>query len=350
MKAQSPRPKRRGNVHEFSPGVKISVQIGEDVSDERLQFVKQLGVGWVNINTKGAGATAESMIRFKSKVESAGLKVWNIGNSDVHNMEAVTLNLAGRDQKVEEYKQYLRNLGKAGIYYTTYAHMGNGIWSTERELTRGGSSARAFNLAKADKGYWAGKEYAMPLTHGRRFTEKEIWDNYTHFITQAATVAEETGVRMGIHPDDPPVKELGGVPRCIFSSFEGYKRALDIADSDNVGVCLCCGCWLEGGPAMGADVVDAIKYFAGRNKLWKIHFRNVDKPLPHFKETFMNDGYESMYRIMKALVEVDFKGNVIADHIPQMVGGHYAGTAYQIGYMQGLLERAEAEVKAKRRG
>jgi mannonate dehydratase len=67
-------------------------------------------------------------------------------------MEEVTLNLPGRGKKIEEYKTYLRNLGKAGIYYTTYAHMGNGIWSTEREFTRGGASARGFDLAKAERG------------------------------------------------------------------------------------------------------------------------------------------------------------------------------------------------------
>jgi len=163
-------------------------------------------------------------------VESAGLRVWNIGNSDVHNMEEVTLNLPGRDQKIEQYN----------------AHMGNGIWSSERATARGGASARSFNLSTA-KGTWAGKEFRGPLTHGRVYSEKEIWDNYEYFIKQVAPLAEQLGVFIGIHPDDPPVPMLGGVPRCIFGSIEGYKRALEIANSPNVGVCLCCGTWLEGG-------------------------------------------------------------------------------------------------------
>ena len=75
------------------------------------------------------------------------------------------------------------------------------------------------------------------------FRTDEIWDNYTYFIRQVAPVAEENSVRIGIHPDDPPVPELAGVPRCIFANFEGYKRAMEIADSPNVGICLCCGCW-----------------------------------------------------------------------------------------------------------
>ena len=73
-------------------------------------------------------------------MEAVGLKVWNIGNTSVHNMEEVTLNLPGRDKKIAEYQQFLRNLGRAGIFYTTYAYKGNRIWSTEKEATRGGAT------------------------------------------------------------------------------------------------------------------------------------------------------------------------------------------------------------------
>ena len=62
-----------------------------------------------------------------------------------------------------------------------------------------------------------------PLSHGRVFTKEEIWENYTYFIKKVVPVAEEAGVRIGIHPDDPPQPMLAGVPRCIFSNFEGYK-------------------------------------------------------------------------------------------------------------------------------
>lgn len=333
----------------LEPGIKLSVQVGSDPTDEDLQFVRQLGVPYVNIWVRAKDATVENFLRLRRKVEGAGLRIWNIGNLDVHNMEEVTLNLPGRDRKIEEYKQYLRNLGKAGgIYYTTYAHMGNGIWSTEPETTRGGALARAFDLSKATEGRWAGKVFRGPLTHGRRYTAEEIWDNYAYFIRQVAPVAEAEGIRIGIHPDDPPVPELGGVPRCIFSSFEGYRKALEIADSPNVGMCLCVGCWLEGGRLMGRDVIETIRYFGRRGKIFKVHFRNVSAPLPHFVETFVDDGYMDMYKVMRALHETDFRGAVIADHIPAMAGGLRAGTAYSIAYMRALIERAEAE--AGRRG
>jgi mannonate dehydratase len=328
--------------HPWPPGIKISVQMPTDPSDEDLQFVQQVGAHYVNIPTQGKTATAENFIRLKTKVESAGLRVWNIGNSDVHNMEEVTLNLPGRDQKIEQYKNFLRNLAKAGLHYTTYAHMGNGIWSSERATARGGASARSFNLATA-KGTWAGKEFRGPLTHGRVYTEKEIWDNYEYFIKQVAPLAEQLGVFIGIHPDDPPVPMLGGVPRCIFGNIEGYKRALEIANSPNVGVCLCCGTWLEGGELTGLDVIGAIHCFAKLGKLWKIHFRNVTAPIPHFVEAFVDSGYMDMWKIMRALREVEFDGVVIGDHFPQMVGGPRVSVAYTVGYMKALLARANAE-------
>jgi mannonate dehydratase len=92
---------------------------------------------------------------------------------------------------------------------------------------------------------------------------------------------------------------------------------------------------------MGKDVIDTIHYFGKRNKIFKVHFRNVNQPLPHFTETFLDDGYADMYKIMKALKDVDFDGVLIADHIPSMVYPQ-VGTAFSIGYMKGLVERVYA--------
>lgn len=324
------------------PGIKVSLQISTNATDEDLQFAQQLGIEYVNIPTGRDRATLENFIHLKKRVEAAQLKVWNIGNSNVHNMPEVTLNLAGRDKKIEEYKTFLRNLAKAGIYYTTYAHMGNGIWSSPRETTRGGASARAFDMNKNPKGYWIGKVFEGPLSHGREYSEEEIWENYTYFIKQVTPVAEELGIRIGIHPDDPPVPVLAGIPRCVFGNFDGYMRALEIADSPNIGVCLCAGTWMEGGEHMGKDVVEAARAFAKMDKLWKIHFRNVSGPIPRFVESFVDNGYTDMQKLMQTLYEVDFRGALIADHVPRMVGGSRAGWAYSIGYIKALLAGVKA--------
>jgi mannonate dehydratase len=320
----------------LTPGIKIALQLPDSFTPDDLAFTKQLGVGYVAVST--VAGRYEDFAEIKRRIESAGLRVSNIGRAKVHNMPEVVLNLPGRDERIEEYKQYLRDLGRAGIHYTTYAHMGNGIWSSDAEPTRGGAPARSFHMATA-KGHWLDQTFEPPLTQGRTFSEKELWDNYTYFIRQVIPVAEEAGVRIGIHADDPPVPVLGGVPRCIFGNFAGYVKALEIADSPNVGVCLCCGTWMEGGAAMGKNVFDAAREFARIGKLWKIHFRNVTAPVPDFVETFVDDGYTDMKKLMRTLVEVDFRGILIADHVPRMAEPR-SGWAYSIGYIKALYDMA----------
>ena len=326
------------------PGIQIGASVSADASDEDLQLLQQLDVEWAMVSINGpAQHSVESYRRLSERLADYGLRIYRIANHSVHNMEEVTLNLPGRDAKIQEFLTFIRNLGEAGIRYNTYAHMGNGIWSTGSAEGRGGVTARTMDLENA-KGHWPGKVFEGPLTHGREYSEEELWDNYEHFIRQVVPVAEEAGVFIGIHPDDPPVYPLGGVPRCIFGTFEGYKRAIEMADSPNIGVCLCVGCWLEGGEAMGADVHEVIRYFGERRKLFKVHFRNVSNPMPDpWQETFMDDGYMDMHHVMRALREVEFDGCIIPDHIPGMLGGSGTGLAYSIAYMRALVQAVNNE-------
>jgi mannonate dehydratase len=351
------------------PGIKIGTSGGAPAEDN-MRYLKQLGVTWVSVAPQ-APYDAATFIRQREQWEAGGLKVYNIGSGSgpsgsLHNMPEVTLNLPGRDEKIAEYLNYIRYLGKAGIPYSTYAHMGNGIWSSGRVTSPRGYEARDGDSKSPNwRGQWAGKSYSEPLSHGRVFTQEEIWENYTYFIKKVVPVAEEAGVRIGIHPDDPPTPMLAGVPRCIFGNFEGYKRAIEIANSPNIGVCLCVGCWLEGGKLTGSTPEEMIQYFGKRKKLFKVHFRNVSAPLPHFTETLLDDGYYDMNKVMQALVDVEFDGIAIPDHIPSLgaasgaqqgrgaQGGGQpqfrasAGLAYLLGGMQAMLKAAEGR---KRKG
>ena len=326
-------------------GIQIAIQTGADASDEDLQFFQQLGVEWAMVGIRNA--EQHTLDFYKSLVKrfgDHGLKIYRVTNLGVHNVPEITLNLPGRDAKVEEFKQFIRNIGAAGIKYNTYAHMANGIWSSGRAKGRGGMDARRLNIKDA-VGRWADETYTGELTHGRLYSEDELWDNYAYMIRQVAPVAEEAGVYIGVHPDDPPVYALGGIPRCMFGNFAGYKKAMEIADSPNIGVCLCVGCWLEGGEiGMGVGVVDAIKHFAAKNQLFKVHFRNVSNPMPEpWVETLIDNGYQDMYAVMKALREVKFDGCIIPDHIPAMLGGPRVGTAYSIAYMRALVQAVNHE-------
>src|SRR5579859_7494924 len=326
------------------PGIKLALQMPPEPTPADIQFAKGLGIEYATAWTKADKATPEYYASRQKVFAEAGLTLYGLGNSSVHNQDDIVLNLPGRDAKIEAYKQHLRNLAAAGIPYTTYAHMANGIWSTARETTRG-ASARAFDFNAAGEavgiGTWDGTKYRPPLTHGRIYSKDEIWDNYTYFIRAVAPLAEQLGVLIGIHPDDPPQPMLSGVPRCIFSSFDGYQRALEIANSPSVGMCL--GCWLEGGPLMGRGVLETIQHFGKQGKIFKVHFRNVDAPLPRFTETFIDNGYMDMRKVMQALHDIDYNGIVILDHIPQIVNSNQISAAYTIGYMQALLAGVVAE-------
>jgi mannonate dehydratase len=303
--------------------------------------------------------------------EAGGFRVYNESarvapsGAPVLNVPEIVLNLSGRDERIEEFLNYIRYLGQAGIPYMTLGFEGLGNWRSGQATLPRGYTASDCDLSSPEfQGGWGSKTYKQqPLAYGRVFTRDEIWNNYTYFTRKVVPVAEEAGVRIGIHPDDPPAPMLSGVPR-IFSNFADYKRAMEIAHSPNVGVCLCCGTWLEGGPSMGAEPPEVIRYFAPKGKLFKIHFRNVTAPLPHFTETLMDDGYYNMYKIMEALVEVNFDGLVIPDHVPELgvppgekqgrergpasvsgSGGEFRpspGLAYSLGYMNATLKAAQA--------
>ena len=127
---------------DIEPGIKIALQITPEPTEDDLAFAKQMGVDYTVLWTGGDKASYEYYASRRDLFADAGLTVYGFGSSSVHNQPAITLGLPGRDEKIEEYKRHLRNLGKAGIPYTTYAHMANGIWSTERETARGGAPAR----------------------------------------------------------------------------------------------------------------------------------------------------------------------------------------------------------------
>src|ERR1039457_5387068 len=141
--------KSKTAVHPNAPGIKLCAQSSATPTDDQLLFLKQIGADYVSVGAPPDMRTAESFLAIQKRYADAGIMVWNIGNTSVHNMPEVTLNLPGRDRKIEEYKQYIRNLGKAGIYYTTYAHMGNGIWSSGRAMVRGAGVPRIFLLGAA---------------------------------------------------------------------------------------------------------------------------------------------------------------------------------------------------------
>ncbi|MCK5642506.1 MAG: mannonate dehydratase [Gammaproteobacteria bacterium] len=314
--------------------IKFSAVISSKPSDEELLFVRQLGVEYVYTYVGAGNSDVKSMTDLRLRVADAGITLYDIAYPALIRSDKIHLGLPGRDEAINEFKNFVRNVGRAGIQAIAFIFSPNPVWTTGTGESRG-AKARRVDLDEMLK---------RPLTHGREYTEDEIWDNFSYFVKEVIPVAEEAKVRLALHPNDPPVPSLGGIP-CLIHSFEDYKRAFEIADSPYLGMEFCVGCWLEGAEEFG-DMFEAIPHFQNQGKIVIVNFRNVSSPLPRFTETFVDAGYMDMYQVMKAFVEVGYQGIMILDHTPKFSRSPSRDSerAYAIGYMRALMERAEAEL------
>ncbi len=329
-------PKR---LDEFdASNTKIAHRVSSKISDDDLLFLKQIGLRWARVEF-GEGDTPRDMIRTtQARFAKFGIRIFS-GVHYAYRSQRVQLGKPGRDQDIETYRAFLRNLGKLEIPVSSYDfHPGN-TYTTSMVQHRGYTS-REFDLndfrTKVEKRMFE-----------REYSADDIWANYTYLVKAILPVAEEAKVKLALHPDDPPLAKMNGVAK-LFTHYDGYHRAEQISGGSRYwGLTFCVGTWSEGGDKMGRNVFEMIRDFGGRGKLFEVHFRNVTSPLPHFVETFPDDGYMDMYQVMKTLREVRFDGAVEPDHVPQLAGdngSHRAGTAYCVASIRAMLRRANEEV------
>jgi mannonate dehydratase len=177
-------------------------------------------------------------------------------------------------------------------------------------------------------------------------TDEQMWDNVAYFLKAVIPVAEEAGVRMGLHPDDPPISPIGGIAR-IFRSHAALKRLLELVPSPSNGLGFCQGTISE----MPGNVLDAIRYFGSRDKIFYVHFRNVTGTVPRFSETFIGEGHVNMLEAMRAYQEVGYDGPMIPDHVPVVAGDvsrQYRSHAYAVGYTKALMDVVAGEEGVQR--
>lgn len=318
----------------------VSHQTPEMLTPGRLAHLRQMGVRQVEVRAPSDWCTYDNLARTRDSVEAAGLELFEVMRSDAYNCESIALNLPGRDADMQRMQRFVRDLGRAGIDTTTYAWHTGGVYATGTTTTRG-CRTRLFELGDA---------LARPNAYDRKYSDDELWENYERFIGEMLPVAQEAGVRLQLHPNDPPVTHQG-VAR-IFRDTDAFTRAMECAGhSEHSGVLFCVGTWaqMSGADGRGEDVAAAIRALGSRGHIFQVHFRNVSSPLPDFHETFPEDGYLDMYAIMKALVEIDFDGMVVPDHVPtpqESDASPQTGEAFVLGYIRALIQAAETEVAA----
>ncbi|MBC8229653.1 mannonate dehydratase [bacterium] len=318
--------------------IKLARTIAWNVSNDDLLFFKQIGLRWARLEYSSQVPHVDNLREVQERFAQYGIQIYSARHNAYRSLE-IQLGQPGRDEDIEIYSAFIRSLGELGIAVSIYDFHPANTYTTN-QVERRGYIAREFDLhefrTKVEKNRFE-----------REYSAEEIWDNYTYFVNAVLPVAEESNVTLALHPDDPPLDWMNGVAK-LFVNYDGYHRAEEIAGSNkHWGLRLCVGTWIEGGDQMGKDVFEMISDFGGRGKIFDVDFRNVSSPLPRFVETFQDDGYIDMYKVMKALREVNYTGIVVPDHIPQLIGDdgiRHAGTAYCISYMRALIRRANEEV------
>ena len=323
-----------------------------EVTEEKLEFARQLGATGIIVHSPELSGDGYwefcDLVNLRTRVEAAGLKLEAIENQPWHFYYKAMLGLPGRDEQIDNWCKTLRNMGAAGIPILGYHFVPLFVWRTSSSTRgRGGAHVTSFDSELAKNAPLMASCFPsfvdtslLPESAYHPINDEEMWENFTYFLKAVIPVAEQAGVKMGLHPDDPPVPSLGGVAR-IMRSVHAFKRVIELVPSDYNGLELCQGCFSE----MGANVVEAIKYFGSRKKIFYVHFRDVRGTADNFAETFIDEGQTDMFEAMKAYKEVGFDGPMIVDHTPSIVGdtpwGH-RGRAYAFGYIKALMNVVNA--------
>jgi mannonate dehydratase len=313
----------------------ISIRCNAD-SGVRLQLAKQMGVEHAVADFTDPGDGTEPWSYENLRTVKEGLAEHGIEFAATESrppMEKTVLGEEGREEEIETVKTCIRNLGRLGVdtYCWVWTENPLGVLRTHHDAPdRGGSTQTRYHHETAEA---EGEHPAADIT------EDELWENLEYFLGEVVPVAEEAGVKMALHPDDPPTSPIRGVPR-IITSVDAYDRVLDIYDSEHNGVAFCQGNFA----AMGADIPETIRHFGERIHL--AHFRDVEGAPDDFRETWHDDGPTDMGAAIEAYLDADFDGTIRPDHVGGMAGdtlggGGNKGRLFAVGYLKGLIDQAE---------
>lgn len=286
--------------------------------------------------------TVEEIVRIRDEAASEGLKLEGIENLDPAHWYDVLLDGPRRDQQIENVKTVVRRLGEAGVPVLGYNFSIAGVCGrVTGPFARGGAVAvgmdgpydtpmprgMAWNMV-VDRDAPEGAEPAA--------THEQLWDRLKRFLDEVLPVAEEAGVRLALHPDDPPMETMRSQPRLVWRP-ELYQRVIDLRTSAANQLEFCVGTIAE---MPGADVYETTARYASQGKLGYVHLRSVTGRAPHYRETFIDDGDVDTRRVLRILHQSGFDGVILPDHAPQMTcdAPWHAGMAFAMGYLRAAID------------
>jgi mannonate dehydratase len=333
---------------------KICLEIGGgslaagSLDDAGMRRVKQLGVDYV---VMGGPTIPWEEAEIKSRIEmlkSGGLTLFNMM---ISGFPKTLYGQPGRDEEIEKLQASIRAAGRVGlpvIEYNFYAH--RIVEGYYEEKGRGGAGLTAFDYAQVKD--------LPPLASEGAHSLDEMWRNVTYFLKAVIPVAEQSGVRLALHPNDPPAPVSRGSGQ-IMGTVEGWKRLVDIIRSPANGITFDCGVTRE----MGENPVEVGRYFGERDCINHVHFRNVRVRVPYeeYTEVFIDEGQINMFAVMKELVRQKYSRTLYPEH-PRALdadrerpgfksfypgGGGYSGFAYNVGYARAMLQAATSSGAAE---
>ena len=301
--------------------------------------------GWGRAGDPEKLWTAEELRDLRKAVEAEGLKLEAIENFDPAHWHDVLLDGPRKNQQLENVKTIIRNLGEAGIPIMGYNFSIAGVCGrTSGPYARG----RAMSVGMEgplDEPMPNGMVWNMvydanaPKGFVPPITQDDLWRRLGNFLGAVLPVAEGAGVKLALHPDDPPMPTMRGQPRLVYQS-RLYPKVIELNPSPANAFEFCVGTLAE---MNEGDVYEAVDTYSRQGKLAYVHLRNVRGKVPFYKETFIDEGDVDVLRVLRILKQNRFDGVIIPDHTPQMscAAPWHAGMAYALGYLRAALQSIE---------
>ena len=283
----------------------------------------------------------DGITRDKAIFASHGIEM--IGIEDTAPMDLIRLGLPGRDEQISHVIEQIRAMGKLGITTLCYNWMAVSSWARTRTDIRSRGGALVTGFKSSDT------EGMARIAEPGEYSQAQLWDALQYFLDGVIPEAEAANVRLGMHPDDPPLQEMRGMPR-IMNSIENYRRLLDLYPSRSNGITLCQGNFA----LMTDDLPSVIREFGARDAIAFVHFRDIVGTVSDFEEAFHDAGQSDLPACIRAYKEVGFDGPMRPDHVPTMHGESNERPAYEtlgrlfaLGYIRGLIHATYGKPKLR---
>ncbi len=301
--------------------------------------------GWGLAGDPGRLWTREDLTTLRRSVEDAGLVLEAIENLDPAHWGDILLDGPRRAQHVENVKTIVRRMGEAGIPILGYNFSIAGVAGrTKGHYARGGAASVGmegpYDLPMPNGLVWNMVVDPTAPTRATGLispaTPEQLWSRLERFLAEILPVAEQAGVRLALHPDDPPMPTIRGQPRLVYQPHL-YQKVIDLNPSPANQLEFCVGSLAE---MTEGDIYAVVDQYSRQHRIGYVHLRNVRDKVPHYKETFIDDGEVDVLRVLAILQRNGFEGVIIPDHAPQMscAAPWHAGMAFALGYLKAGMQ------------